>query len=380
MTAPPATAPAVTPHCAARGEAALIDAFGRRIDYLRVSLTERCNLRCGYCVGNASSGAPELAPGPVPSVVGVPARDCGPADPGRRAPLTFAEIERFCAVAAREGVRHVRLTGGEPLLAGDVAGLVRRLRALPGIDDVALTSNGTLLAAHAQGLADAGLSRVNVSLDSLDPDEYARATGGGRLTDALAGVQAALAVGLKPVKLNAVVTGSPTQDLLALASLSQSAPLHVRFIERMSLGLPAVATLDTVPRACVSPWANATCERIGTLAAAAGLGALEPVPEDERPEGWGPARVWRFPGAVGTVGFISASNDGSCARCSRLRLTADGHLRPCLLGACEIDVAGALRTGSERDVSAVLRAAVAAKPATGCIGAVGARTMTRIGG
>lgn len=384
MTSPIATTPAFSPapECVAAGArrpGALVDRFGRRIDYLRVSLTERCNLRCDYCVaGTATDGGGRV--------------DASAESPGR-ASLTMAEVERLCAIAAEEGVRRVRLTGGEPLLAEDVAGLVRRLRALPGIEDVALTTNGTLLAAQADALARAGLSRVNISLDSLDADEFARITGGGRLGDALAGVQSALAAGLRPVKLNAVVTGSAAQDLLGLASLSLAAPLHVRFIERMALGpqdarddgsTAEAADAAHMPQvaAAGSTAPGTTRDRIAALADAAGLGDLEAVPLAEQPTGWGPARVYRFPGAAGTVGFISAATDGSCARCSRLRLTADGYLRPCLLGPDEVDLAAVLRAGTDDDVRATLYAAVAAKPARGNAGAgaVGTRPMTRIGG
>ncbi len=184
------------------------DRFGRHVDYLRISLTDRCNLRCIYCM-------------PAEGVV------CKAHDEI----LSFEEIERFAVIAVQEGISKIRLTGGEPLVRKGVVKLVSRLRRIPGLEAIALTTNGTLLAQYARDLKTAGLTRVNISLDSLDPAVYARITRGGRLQDALAGIKAALKVGFDPIKLNVVVVRSLEQDLLGFAKLSIDYPLHVRFIE-----------------------------------------------------------------------------------------------------------------------------------------------------
>ena len=190
-----------------------LDSHGRRIDYLRISVTDRCNLRCVYCM-------------PEEGVEWKPPADI----------LTFEEIERFAGVAVAEGIGKIRLTGGEPLVRKGLVDHVRRLSAITGLEAIALTTNATLLPRYAAELRDAGLSRVNISLDSLDPETYARTTRGGSLDDALVGVQAALDVGFSPVKINVVVVRSLQQDLAAFAQLAIDRPLHVRFIEYMPVG------------------------------------------------------------------------------------------------------------------------------------------------
>ena len=204
--------PAVVPGGGSSGAMA-VDAFGRRIDYLRISVTDRCNLRCVYCMPSG----------------GVAWRE-------QSELLTFDEIVRFAAAAAAEGISKIRLTGGEPLLRKGIADLARRLRALTGIESIAITTNGTLLPRLARDLAAAGLERVNISLDSLDPDVYSRVTRGGRLADALAGIDAAFAAGMRPVKINVVVMRSLEQDLVSFARLTIDRPVHVRFIEYMPIG------------------------------------------------------------------------------------------------------------------------------------------------
>ena len=189
------------------------DSHGRRIDYLRISLTDRCNLRCVYCM-------------PAEGVAWKPHEEM----------LSFEEIERFAAVAVAEGISKIRLTGGEPLVRHGVVEHVRRLHEIPGIESIALTTNAVLLPKHAAELRAAGLSRVNISLDSLDPEVYARMTRGGKLQDAIAGLDAAFEYGFAPVKLNVVVVRSLHQDLLGFAKLTLDRPLHVRFIEYMPVG------------------------------------------------------------------------------------------------------------------------------------------------
>jgi GTP 3',8-cyclase len=343
------------------------DSYGRSIDYLRVSLTDRCNLRCVYCM-------------PAEGVKWKPPAEI----------LSLEEIERFSAIAAQEGISKIRLTGGEPLVRrGDVAGLVRHLREIPGVESVALTTNGTLLPKYARDLREAGLDRVNISLDSLDPKAYARITRGGKLDDALAGIDAAFDVGFDNVKLNVVVVRSLEQDLLGFAKLTRDRPLHVRFIEYMPIGETEEGTgchpksggldaagwrpEDTVP-------SDEVVSRLAEAGAAAGLGELVALAKDAAPEGWGPATYCRFEDAVGTIGVISALSHHFCAQCNRLRLTADGRVRPCLFSEDEFDVRTALRTGNDDDVREVIRRALRGKPESHESRIGTDRGMSQIGG
>ena len=336
------------------------DSFGRRIDYLRVSLTDRCNLRCVYCM-------------PPEGVVWKEPREI----------LAFEEIERFCALAVGEGISKIRLTGGEPLVRKGVVGHVRRLRALTGLEAIALTTNGTLLARCAEQLADAGLSRVNISLDSLDPEVFARITRGGRLEDALAGIDAAFSAGMGPVKINVVVVRSLGQDLLGFARMTLDRPVHVRFIEYMPVG--DIAEGECEPGA--EGWtrgdhvsASEILKRVAAGGEQAGLGSLTAVAGDDAPGGWGPARYYRFDGAQGTIGVITPLTHHFCGECNRLRLTADGRLRACLFSDAEIDVRSVLRAGSDADVRATIRAALTSKPESHSMRVGTARGMSQIGG
>ena len=315
------------------------DSHGRTIDYLRISLTDRCNLRCIYCM--PEEGVHSLAHEDI---------------------LTLEEIERLVRIAAGMGISRVRLTGGEPLVRRGVTDLVRALNDIPGIESVALTTNGTLLPRMADELAAAGLSRVNISLDTLDPEQYAAITRRGSFDDAMAGIDAALAAGFDPVKVNAVVVRSLNQDVLSFARMSVDRPLHVRFIEYMPVGESAGA--------CGCGWGKQDViasdelrETIDEQARAAGLGGLQPA-RRHTPAGWGPARYFEFEGAKGTVGFISPLSRHFCSECNRLRLTADGKIRPCLFSDEEFDVRTALRSDAADDdaVRAVLYAALGAKP------------------
>jgi cyclic pyranopterin phosphate synthase len=319
------------------------DGFGRRIDYLRISVTDRCNLRCVYCM-------------PPEGVDWKPSGDI----------LSFEEIERFARVAAGEGISKIRLTGGEPLVRLGIVDHVRRLRETTGIEAIALTTNATLLPRYAAELAEAGLRRINISLDTLDPEVFARVTRGGKLADALEGLEAAFDAGMDPVKLNVVVVRSLDQDLLGFARMTLERPLHVRFIEYMPVG--AVGE-----HSCTSAEADGWTEadhvstdeiltRLTAEGAAAGLGELAAVARDSAPGGWGPARYYRFPGAAGTLGVISPLSHHFCGECNRLRLTADGRLRTCLFSDDEIDVRAVLRSGSDADVRDIIRVALAAKP------------------
>ncbi|MHB0875673.1 MAG: GTP 3',8-cyclase MoaA [Anaerolineae bacterium] len=306
---------------------ALRDHYGRAITYLRLSVTDRCNYRCLYCMPEA----------------GVPSKR-------HEDILRYEEMARLVRVAAGLGVSKVRLTGGEPLVRAGIADLVRLLAAIPGIDDLALTTNGALLASLAPALAAAGLRRVNVSLDTLRPERFERITRRGRLQDVLDGIEAARRAGLNPVKVNAVVVrGLNDDEAVDFARRSLSDGWHVRFIEVMPLGEGEHWAGDGyVP-------AGETRARIE-----AALGPLQA----QASESGGPARTWRLPEASGSIGFITPVSEHFCRSCNRLRLTADGRLLSCLLGDAETDVRGLLRGGaSDEQIAAAFAAAVAAKPA-----------------
>ena len=338
-----------------------VDAFGRSVDYLRISVTDRCNLRCVYCM----------------PAEGVAWKD-------RSEILTFEEIERFTVVAAATGISRIRLTGGEPLVRAGIADLVRRLRAVDGIESIALTTNGTLLPRLAGDLAAAGLDGINVSLVSLDPDVYARVTRGGKLAEALAGMEAALAAGIRWVKVNVVVVRSLEQDPVSFAGLTMDRPIHVRFIEYMPLG---GGDDCGGPGESAGGWTRAEqvpsdeiLARLTAEGAAAGLGRLAPVEADGAPAGRGPAKYYRFEGAEGTIGFISPLSHSFCDQCNRLRLTADGKLRTCLFSDDELDVRKALRHGTEAGLLTIIDAALAAKPESHNMRVGTLRRMSQIGG
>lgn len=332
------------------GQGLLASTYGREIRYLRVSLTDRCNLRCTYCM---PAGDLEWLPGEYL--------------------LTLDEVERVvrCAVAA--GVTKVRLTGGEPLLRPGVVDLVRRLRALPGLRELVMTTNGTHLARHAGDLAAAGLDRINVSLDSLHPETFAAITGGGRLDEVLAGITAADAAGLRPIKLNTVAQrGVNDGEFGEIARFALDRGWHVRFIEYMPIGCGA------------GDWADrfiSAEEILGRLEAA--LGPLSPV----QAGGLGPARTFHVAGREATVGVINPMSDHFCSSCTRLRLTADGRVRTCLLAEGQVDVRGLMRGGADdAAVTAALLQAAGMKPewhgisVDGSGGRVPQRAMSQIGG
>ena len=302
----------------------LCDPFGRCIRYLRISVTDRCNLRCVYCL-------------PAAGVRWMP----------RDAVLRDEEISAVVRAGLRLGISHVRLTGGEPLVREGVVGLVRMLAVIPGLEDLSLTTNGVLLADQAQALTAAGLRRINISLDTLRPDRFRQITRFGEIPDVRRGMTAALEAGLDPVKLNMVVVRGVNDDEVAeLAALTRSLPVEVRFIELMPIG-EYFSLEKLVPAAEIL----ASVERLGTLSPVAS-GA-----------GCGPARTFRLPGARGKIGIISAVTQAFCASCNRLRLTATGTLRPCLDDEQAVELKPALRPViDENRLAGLIRAAVAAKP------------------
>lgn len=298
------------------------DSCGRSINYLRVSVTDRCNLRCIYCM--PPSGIPLIARGHI---------------------LSYEEIRAVVRAAAEVGITKIRLTGGEPLVRARLPELVSMLSQVPGIEELSLTTNGTLLKRHAMELKQAGLTRVNVSLDTLKAGKFRDITRLGGLSTVLDGIEAARTAGLHPVKVNMVVIrGVNDDEVLDFARMTIDQEWHVRFIERM----PFNGEVDFAPTAEVQ-------NRIGSL------GKLEPrMP----PTGNGPAAYYRLPGARGTIGFITPLSEPSfCSRCNRLRLSADGKLRPCLLSDDEIDLRTPLRSNAPlSELKRLVLEAVASKP------------------
>ncbi len=307
-------------------EPQLADAFHRPITYLRISVTDRCNLRCVYCM-------PEE---------GLPWID-------KREILTYEEIAEIVRAAAKVGVRSIRLTGGEPLIRKDLKRLVAMIAAMPGIDDIALSTNGLLLADQVQGLVDAGLTRANISLDTLREDRFEAIARRPGLQRVLAGIDAAFAAGLGPIKLNCVVMrGQNDDEVQAFAEMTRDRAVAVRFIEVM----PVHENVDGHQSQYVS--ATEILERIRAN------GDLQPV---EGPKGNGPARYYAFDGAAGSVGVISPLSHDYCDTCNRVRLSADGRLKLCLFGDHFIDLRTPVRDrAGEEALIAILRGSMYVKP------------------
>jgi cyclic pyranopterin phosphate synthase len=301
----------------------LYDSWQRQINYLRISVTDHCNLNCIYC---SAGSVPHLPRSEI---------------------LSYEEIERLARVAASLGINKVRLTGGEPLVRPDLVALVRMISQIEGIDDISLTTNGVLLSRYAAELKEAGLNRVNVSLDTLKTDRFKRITGQAQLNEVLAGIEAANRAGLQPVKINMVVMrGINDDEVIDFARMTIDPGWHVRFIEFMPLGTSEAEALKT-----------ASTEEIRQRLLA--LGKLEPYTGKT---GNGPARYYRLPGAKGTIGFISPMTEHFCHSCNRLRLTADGQLRPCLLDDDEVNLKEALRNGASTErLKELIQKAVAIK-------------------
>lgn len=319
----------------------LMDRYQRNIEYLRISVTDKCNMRCRYCM-------PEE---------GVEIKS-------HQQMLRWEEIHRMVKAFADLGVRKVRITGGEPLVRKGLTSFVAGLGSL-GLEEISITTNGVLLTEMAADLKKAGISRVNVSLDSLDPEKFRWITRGGEVSKVLAGITAALDAGLVPLKVNAVVVrGFNDDEVVNLALLAKELPIHVRFIELMPVGLGSIWG----PESFVST--AETMEKISTL------GQLQPA----EVSGNGPAQVWRLPGFQGTLGFISAISEHFCAQCNRVRLTADGRLYPCLHSEEFVDCFALLRNGADdAALQQVVRQVVELKPAKHELGSQ-ERGMNTIGG
>ncbi len=301
------------------------DKYKRIIDYMRISIIDRCNLRCIYCM--PSEGVKPIA---------------------HKSILSYEEIIRIVRIAARLGVKKIRLTGGEPLVRKNLTYLVSSINSIEGIEDISLTTNGLLLKKKARPLAAAGLKRVNVSLDSLHPDKYREITRGGRIGNVLEGIHEAEHAGLLPVKINMVpIRGFNDDEIEEFARLTLQKAYHIRFIEFMPIG---ARELWNKEKYISSDEIKARVSAIAPLA---------PVKARRA----GPARYFRFENAPGVIGFISPVTHHFCDSCNRLRLTSDGKLRPCLFSETEIDLKSALRGGADdNEIERLLRLSVAVKP------------------
>lgn len=300
------------------------DQFGRKIEYLRISVTDRCNFRCQYCM--PLEGLPWLPKAEI---------------------LRYEEIADVVRQLAPMGLRRLRITGGEPTIRPQLGTLVRMLRDIPGIEDIALSTNGVKLPTMAAELADAGLDRVNISADSLRPDRVVKIARRDLHFDLVASARAAQAAGLGPIKINVVVMRGINDDEVAdFAALTRDNPWHVRFIELMPVGELRELTFDHVVP---------TDEVLARIRAVDAL-----LPDDGPARGNGPAVYYRYPDAAGTVGVITPMTHTYCERCNRVRLTADGRLRTCLFGDHEVLLRDAIRNGTP--LGALFLQALAEKP------------------
>ncbi len=307
----------------------LSDSFQRPINYMRVSITDRCNFRCVYCM-------------PEEGVSWMPHSDI----------LSYEELITIVRSGAELGITRIRITGGEPLVRAGIVDFVRMVAEIPGMEDVSMTTNAIYLSRYAAELKKAGLNRVNISLDTLKPEKFSRICRGDSkddgLTKVLNGIKAAGEVGLNPVKINMVVMDGVNDDeILDFARKTIDDEWHVRFIELM----PYTGHNGHTPRGLTS---REIKKRLDPL------GKMEPYKHDR---GNGPAKYYRLPDARGTIGFITAISEHFCMSCNRLRLTADGKLRPCLMSETMIDLREPLRSGiSSEKVKELIKQAVIAKP------------------
>ncbi len=304
----------------------LIDMFDRSISYLRLSLTDQCNLRCLYCT-------PKIITDKLTNTE----------------LLSYEEILRVVQLAVQMGVKKIRLTGGEPLVRHDITTFIRGLAKIDGLEDIRLTTNGVLLADYAEELYQAGIRKLNISLDTLRPDRFREITGGDFFAKVWRGITIAQEMGFAPIKINVVaMNGINDDEFLDFAKLSLTAPYQVRFIEFMPMGKDSTWEKEKYISA------ETIKNRLETL------GPLSSVTTDGME---GPARVFQFTGAVGKIGFISPISHHFCDRCNRLRLTSEGKLRSCLLTDQETDLKTIIRNGgSDRDIQNALRDTILNKP------------------
>lgn len=301
------------------------DKHHRIIDYMRISVTDRCNLRCVYCM-------------PSDGVKPVRHTDI----------LSYEEIIRIVRIAADLGVRRIRITGGEPLTRRNLPYLISSLHTIEGIEEISLTTNGQLLEKHIEDLANAGLNRVNISLDSLNPQKYYSITRGGDIDRVLKGIEKTASLGLLPIKINTVpVKGFNDDEIENFARLSITTPYHIRFIEFMPIGAKDFWSQDRYISS------DEIYKRVSVL------GPLSPVKIKKS----GPANYFKYDNAKGLLGFISPISNHFCNSCNRLRLTSEGKIRPCLFSETEIDLKSLIRTGAGDDeIERLLKLSIEIKP------------------
>ncbi len=306
----------------------LIDSFGRTISYLRLSITDRCNLRCRYCKPNGS-------------VASLAHEDI----------LSYEELHRLTRIAVNLGIRKVRVTGGEPLVRRGAPDFLSALAHIQGLEDVSLTTNGVLLKKHLSQIQEGGVRRINISLDTLKRERYRWITGTDAFNDVCEAIELAREMRFHPIKLNMVVTKGFNDDEVGdMALLARAYPYHIRFIEYMPVG---GSLTDT--HSCTVPIHEIRSQL------EARIGPLLPVPKGIND---GPAERYRFEGGAGEIGFIGSMSNHFCASCNRLRLTANGYLRPCLLSNARQDIKGPLRDGAtDAELEGLFWQAVERKPA-----------------
>lgn len=299
------------------------DKYGRKIDYLRISVTDRCNLRCTYCM------PPD----------GVHFKD-------HNEILRFEEIIRIVKLSTRLGIKKIRVTGGEPLVRKGIEGFIEELAAIKEIEDISMTTNGVLLKEKVPDLKAAGLKRVNISLDTLKPERFTSLTGLPLIDDVKSGIGAALEYGLTPIKINCVIVrGFNDDEISDFIELTKENPINIRFIEFMPLGNNSLWSKDKIIPS------SEIIERYSSI--------LKPTDI----LGGGPAKNFRLSGYIGTVGFISPISDHFCSKCNRIRLTADGKIKSCLESNDELDIKSIMRNGAKDDeVLACIAAGILSKP------------------
>ncbi len=304
----------------------LIDNYNRHINYLRISVTDRCNLRCVYCM--PKEGMSQI---------------------GHNDVLRYEEILKIARIAAKKGISKIRITGGEPLVRKDIVSLISEINDIDGIEDISITTNGLLLKKYAAQLKNAGLKRINISLDSLEKDKYAKITRGGNIDDVLKGITEARINGFNPIKINFVpLKGINDNEIATIAKLTMERPVHIRFIEFMPINVN-------------NEWNND--HYIPSELLKKELEEIAPLFPVEREEHTGPARMFQFKNAKGKIGFISPLSNHFCDTCNRLRLTADGKLRTCLFSDEETDLKTPLRNGCTDDqLEEIITTTIANKP------------------
>lgn len=325
------------------GDGCMIDAAGRTIDYMRISITDRCNLRCRYCMPD---GITQVSMSEI---------------------LTYEEIRKVCMLAAELGIEKIKITGGEPLVRKGCVDLIRMIKNIPGIMQVTMTTNGVLLKENLEALKQAGLDGINISLDTLDREKYCKITG----TDACETVRQAVAASAESgirTKVNAVLqNASDREDWKALITLAEDLSVDVRFIELMPIGYGKQNT------------GVSNMELLNEI-----RNVYPDIREDDRVHGNGPAVYYQIPGFAGCIGFISAMHGKFCKTCNRIRLTSTGDLKPCLCYGDTYPLKDLLRNGTEEEIRKQIKRAIEQKPAAHCFEEPGAITeahqMAQIGG